>query len=597
VKAAVILAAVVVLVLVLGGLVARLGRLSRAHGGHTLLWRWFSGEPLDGNPRTDAGWMRPGAKALTRSGYASRWAHKRREVRAAWRTGGTLAVLAVAWGLLTHRAATSAVLFGLALAGLGWAGWAAWRGARTFTHRRAWVRPLHLALAPQLGIPLTARPSSWLTVPRDYHRQEGAQVRIDLPPRMTPGAESKRALVSIVREKLALENPRADWHMHGAKPHVMLTVQVPPPDKVTLAAVRQIIEQTPETAPLVGLGRAGKPVYADLDGDSPHLCLSMGSGGGKSVTSRALVAQILAKGGIALVLDVKRLSHAWARGLPNVRYCRDIIEIHDALLWLSAEVDRRNKLADEGSDTDGNTDHVDVGPRIVVIAEELNATTNRLRSYWRKIKDKSDPAESPAVEALGDALFMGRQVKINVCAIAQMLTARTAGGPEARENMGVRILARYSVNNWRMLIPEVWPAPKSSRHRGRVQVCVSGDVAETQVLFMSAAEARELATSGTVARFPSFDGAAVGGDGAAAPARFTVVPNSRPVGLGDAVNQGLVPLTLDALRKARQRDPEFPPVRGQRGSEFLYDPAELAAWSRNRPRAAAEGAEADKVSA
>ncbi len=580
-----------VLALVLCGVVSHFRQLARTHGGHVILWRWLTGERLDGNPRTDAGWGQPGTRALTATGRASRWAHMRREHRMAWRTGGTVAALLIAWGLIAARSATLAALCAVAAVAVAFGAWAARRAVTGWRHTRAWVRPLHIALAPVVGTPLAARPASWLDVPRDYNRREGAQVRVDLPPNITPGADGKRTIVEIVKAKLALDGEvKPTWRLGGARPHVLLRVQVPPPEKVTLGMVRELIELARDVAPLVGLGRASKPVYADLDGDSPHLCLSMGSGGGKSVTSRALVAQILAKGGLCLVLDVKRLSHAWARGLPNVRYCRDIAEIHNALLWLAAEVDRRNKLADEGADDDGNTDHVNVGPRIVVIAEELNATSARLRSYWRRIKDRSDPAESPAIEALGDVLFMGRQVKVNVIAIAQMLTARTAGGPEARENMGVRILARYSLNNWRMLIPEVWPAPKSSRHRGRVQVCVGGDVAETQVLFLSDAEARTLATSGTVARFPAFDGAAVGGDGAAAPATFR--PSTvRLVGLGEAVNDGHVPLTLDALRKARTRDPEFPEARGQRGSEYLYDAAELAAWVRNRPRAVAEARE------
>ena len=583
-------AALGLVVLVLGA--GHLRHLHRTHGTLALLWRWFTGEPLDGGPRTDAGWFRPGVKALTRTGYASRWAHRRRELRAAGRTGGTLAAGAVAWGLVTHRAATLAGLCGVAAVAVAVAAWASWRTVAGWRHTRAWVRPLHLALAPVVGVPLAARPSSWLDVPRDYARREGAQVRIDLPQRVTPGADGKTALATVVRAKLALEDaPRVDWRLEGARPHVLFTVQVPPPDRVPLGMVRELVDQARDGAPLLGLGRAGKPVYADLDGDSPHMLVSAGSGGGKSVTTRALVAQILARGGVALILDVKRLSHAWARGLPNVRYCRDIGEIHDALLWLSAELDRRNQLADEGADAEGNTDHVDVGPRLVVLAEEMNATANRLAAHWRKIKGRDDPAMSPAVEALGDALFMGRQVRVNVLAVAQMLTARTIGGPEARENMGVRILARYTLNAWRVLVPEIWPAPRASRHAGRVQVCVAGKARETQVAFLSPAEARELATSGTVAPFPGRVGMVAGGDGAAAPTRWQAPASARPVGLGEAVREGLVPLTLDAIRQARKRDPEFPAVRGRRGDEFLYDPGELVAWARNRPRALAEGAE------
>ncbi|MGW1794259.1 hypothetical protein ACWCO0_25855 [Streptomyces tubercidicus] len=41
------------------------------------------------------------------------------------------------------------------------------------------------------------------------------------------------------------------------------------------------------------------------------------------------------------VLDFKRISHTWARGVPGVTYCRDIAEIHDALIHLAQEGRRR----------------------------------------------------------------------------------------------------------------------------------------------------------------------------------------------------------------------------------------------------------------
>jgi hypothetical protein len=572
--------------LVLLGLFKAARAMAKVHGPHVLAWRWFTGHHLHGRHLTNAGWLEHGTKALTPHGRASRWAHKPRLERAAWRTGGTMLAVAAVWGLAVGTGPTLIALAVLASAGLGWLAWRAWLGALELRHTRGWVRPLHRALAPVLGHPLAARPKSWLEVPRDYAGREGAKVTVHLPKGFAAtGDVAKSAITNIVSEKLALERPAASWHLAGHDPHVTYTVAVPPPERVSYADVRELFAAADETAPLLGLGRGRKPVYADLQGDSPHLLVSAGSGGGKSVTTRTLVAQILAKGGVALILDVKRLSHAWARGLPNVRYCRDVAEIHEACLWLGGELDQRNKLADDGADVDGCTDHVDVGPRIVVLAEEMNATAGRLATYWRQIKSKDDPSVSPAVDALADALFMGRQVKVNVLAVAQMLTARTIGGPEARENMGVRILARYTLNNWRVLVPEIWPAPKASKHHGRVQVCVAGHAKETQIAFLAPAEARELATSGIVSPFPK-DGPAVS---VASVTRLHVAGAAAPIGLRQAVADGIVPIGLEAVRKARTRDPEFPPSCGA-GPDggLLYDPDELAAWARNRPRAAGE---------
>ena len=69
---------------------------------------------------------------------------------------------------------------------------------------------------------------------------------------------------------------------------------------------------------------------------------------------------------------------------------------------------------------------------------------------------------------------MGRQVRMHVLLVAQFATVRALGGPEVREQFATRILARYSLNAWRMLAGEVHPAPKSTKHPGRAQVVIGG---------------------------------------------------------------------------------------------------------------------------
>jgi hypothetical protein len=576
-----------------------------------LAWLFSTGEPMDGRARTDAGWRRPATKALTPTGHAARWYHLRREIRTGVRLGLVLGGLGVAYGLIAAETLTVLVLelaaAGLVAAssslgaraaltvqsgrvwvrpahlGLGLVGGVAYRGALEWSHTRRRVRPLHLALGDMIGVPRAVRPKSWIEIPRDYATRAGAKITVRLPQGFALTAEVTRQLIADATcAVLGLENVSHKWHLAGNHPRVVFTVHAPPPDQVRLADVRALLPKLGPAELLLGLGRQAAPVIWQQEADSPHACLSMGSGAGKSATARALVAQHLARGGIVLILDIKRLSHAYARGLAGVRYCRSIAEIHDALLWLSDELDRRNEAADDGADDDGNTDHVEIGPRILVVAEELNATAARLAKHWQAIKSKDDPKQSPAVDALAACLFMGRQVRVNVVCIAQFLSARLLGGGEARENLGFRVLGRFTMNNWRALCSEVWPPPRSSRHRGRVQVFVSGDVRECQVLFLTPAEARELATSGTVTPFP-----------ASGPATSPVVHlhsvggDAEPIGLRQAVAEGIVPGNLEALRKARTRDRgDFPAhVAEGEGGELLYLRGDLARWARNRPRA------------
>src|SRR5262249_62420566 len=51
-------------------------------------WRFLTGHPLHGHHITDAGWFRPGQRALTPTGHATRWQHLPRIQRTAHRTGG-----------------------------------------------------------------------------------------------------------------------------------------------------------------------------------------------------------------------------------------------------------------------------------------------------------------------------------------------------------------------------------------------------------------------------------------------------------------------------------------------------------------------------
>ena len=563
-------------------------------------FRFLAGHHLaHGRTLTDATWTRPATRVLGTHPVRRYW-H-----RPGWhRTGhrlGALAVLALAGAVaVTGSAWAWAALVVGAVAAVSFAAWRAVRSVYGWQHRRRYVRPLARALGPLLGYPAHVRPDAFLSVPLLFTR-DGAATRVTMPDTFDGAPEVKRAVARLVGDKLGAELD-ASWS-HVGRPVATFTPVPKPPRKVSFADLRGLIESAPESAPVIGLGHRSAPVGADYDADSPHLLVSAGSGGGKSVLARGQIAQALHNGALAAVLDLKRISHAWAKGLPNVRYARSVEEIHDTLLSLRFEVDRRNLAVDEYSDQDGNVDPKKIGPRLFIVAEELNATINRLNEYWRTIKEKGDPNTSPAVQALGDILFMGRAVRVHVIGIAQMMTARTLGGPEARENFAVRCLARYSMNAARMLAPEVWPFPRSSRHAGRWQIVYAGEAHETQVMWITNDEARAWASSGTVARW---DGQHVNPATQASPAPadqgeqvgyspgLHLVPDAdapEPVSLSDAVDGRLVALSLEALRSARKQDAEFPPAVGKRGTGLLYDPDALTRWERNRARAGSAAGE------
>jgi hypothetical protein len=575
----------------------------KTHGALPLAWRWFSGHTWHGHAYTDARWFSGATRITHPSGRAGKWHHLPRSTRAGLRTTGTLAAVVVSWGLLHEQ--TRGITLRIVAAGLAafllimLAGVAA--GLRGLAHHYKWTRPLHRALGPALGIP-AARAGSWLAIPRDFAVNDEARIRVKLPPEFRGNAEAKRIVLETVKNKLGLEEVRATWLLTGS-PVLEVATSIPPPDRVTLRAAEPLMSGLPETQPLIGLGRKSAPVTADLEADSPHILISAGSGGGKSVLARALAAQGMRNGGVVLFLDIKRISHRWAKGMPNARYCRSVAEIHDALIWCQSEIDRRNDIVDTHADDDGNLpEGIDLGPRFWLIVEELNALALRLAAYWRRIKTKDDPAVSPAIEALNDFLFMGRAVRMNAVAIAQMMTAKALGGPEARENFATRCLARYTINAWKMLCPQVWPAPRMSRHTGRWQI-VTGDLAhETQGVYLTAAEARAWGLAGTVAAFPDMTAqTAIATAPSPVDLRKRVVsatssvalvgpPDDARVGLAEACEAGILSAGLAAVRSARARDSEFPRAVGKRGPELLYSARSLRSWERNRPTASEETA-------
>jgi len=559
--------------------------------GWRLTWRYVSGRPLTG---------KAGYPYLKRG--AGRLAGWQRQVL-------RLGVPAGAVVVATHLQET-----GVAIAAL--TGALAYRARRRLVRRRfdrEYVVPVLAALAPALGLPggvrlhvdpslgsLTPRLAKPLSPAEEWVRARyGAHVepvlrwlpdraqraawalqrllqpvtrhaalfRRPVAPDAGPRIElaidapyitkEQRALVSsIVTSKIPVGDLVESWHQVGPRVRAMWTVRKRPPARVGLDQVAEHFSRLEEWEFYLGQGAGDQPVTLSLRDDSPHVAVSAGSGAGKSVLAQLMAVQVLARGGQVVILDRKG-SHRWALNLAGVDYCAKPAQMHDALVRLAALADERNTLAlHEPEDWD-------CGPRTLVICEELNATIGQLVNFWAEVRAKDEPKRSPAVSALADLLFMGRSAKVNVLAIAQMLTARAIGGPEARENFGVRCLARYTANAWKMLVPEA-AMPRASRTLGRWQIVVGGQATETQVAYLSAAEARAFACPRS-------------------PGTCQVSGLSSPAGdlltLRDAVDARVIPWRYEAAKKRLQRKVgAVPTPRGKSGNADLYAMADLVRW-------------------
>ncbi|MFJ5851151.1 hypothetical protein [Streptomyces sp. NPDC092903] len=242
--------------------------------------------------------------------------------------------------------------------------------------------------------------------------------------------------------------------------------------------LREQIEALPEGTALIGLSTTGHAIAVDLNGECPHVLVCTATGGGSTTVLRSLTAQFLHQGAHALVLGPKRISHLWAKGLPTVTHRGNVASIHDALVGLGGELARRLTLTDT---------ELAAAPRLIVSMDSAHHALRQLARYWETFRDKDDPATSPAVAALEEALWSGRAARVNV--ILNGTPATRALGAAPHELFGTVILARVSASAWQRLAPFAGPAPKPSEQPGRVHVAQHGEEAhETQALWMTDAD-------------------------------------------------------------------------------------------------------------
>jgi hypothetical protein len=585
-----VVAAVVALVMALSWW----SHMKRRHGLGPLLWRFLSGHALDGRFRTDASWLHR-STVTTHPTRVTRWHHMPRLHRAAIRDVSTVLLMVSAVSLARHRTATLETLALIALLGLMVAAWWVYRKLRHLRHYWQYVRPLSRRLTPMLeGAP-----------PRLAIEPDRSEAKVYLPPEFVGTDGEWQKIETAVTVTLGLESPEREPQMQGNRPYVIYRKSVPPPPQVLPRHIRPSIEAAAEHVVILGIGKKDQVIDVSLDSESPHLGFCMTTGDGKSKAAMNVSVQVMWHGGLVVFLDYKLMSHMWARGLPNAAYAGTPSELHAMLCWLAnddeaeSELTRRKQVALASADIRGNVT-ADIGPRILIVAEELNVTQKILKSYWRKIGGKGP---SPAAEALDEVMFTGRQLRVHALQIGQRLSAKAtsgSGSADSRENLGAIVFSNPSASTWKMLC-DGHAQPPASDHKGRYQVVTRKQVREMQGALWDEEDARAFATAGTVA-IPRHDmpfvnrravvpvsvtaGALPHGGSDQADVTVTPIP-ARPLGtvtLREAVEAGVFGhRSLAAVRKERARQPVFPAEVGkENNNDHLYDLSALAAYVTER---------------
>jgi hypothetical protein len=472
------------------------------------------------------------------------------------------------------------------------------------------IAPVHKVVAPVLGYPLEMNPEHYLDIPIGLLDGEGA-ITVTLPDGYWPTERDKGEIVTRITTTLNLKDVRTDWRLNGINRHLHICRRDRSvPEVVEFdEAFRELLEAAPAHRKLVGYTTGDKPFYLDFLDENPHVLLSCLTGWGKTTALGIMLADELHKGGEVALLDIKFGSMRWAYGLPGVTYARTVEVIHDTLMKIGRELGkRREKLGETEYTKDPSF------TRLFIVIEEINALIEELRDYWteRRAEIKAEckeagvpftePLKSPAIKAYKQVLLMGRQLGINLVAIAQRAEANDVGGSVPRSQMGTVVMGWADPATWAMLAKQHAYHSHNGR-RGHAYVSRGKFLAEVQFVKASPHELREWANSGkepatalSQASQGKSDPSHLGASrpGVLGQPVLTLVHDEDPGPAGVTLRAmssdygedgGLVPEKLTSLQKESRRDALFPRPLGDADASgaFRYDAEQVIAWSSNRP--------------
>lgn len=482
--------------------------------------------------------------------------------------------------------------------------------------RGRWVREVVAPVARTAAVKFDRRfhpaeVEQWVSVPRDY--RDGGQVEILLNAQATVmNDNAQRNAVKAIERRLGMRDMTYDYQLQGNAPRLVLTAPALPPEFVSFSDLLLPLEQAAEYTFVLGM--AGKEMLSiSLKEDSPHIALSAGSGAGKSVLIRALIAQALHWGWSVLIFDWKGESQEWAEGLPGVRYFRSIEALHDGCVSVGEEIEhRRLNRGDERS-------------KMLIVSEEWGVTAPLLTEYWNTLRSTAEPEEkrtmplrSPANSAIMKLNFTGRSLGMCQLLVAQRFSARvTNGNADLRESFTTILMSRWKAQTFKMLAPDVKPIPRKLTRPGQWLAVTGDEAVKFQALYLTEDEAREWAMSGEMSpaspwsmRHSVASGQPDVGslsqtadpqetvDRRSAPVSIAATPHAEPkllklVDLSPSLEY--LGVTERQLRRAASEDPDFPAADG--GTQFkgyLYDAEKVKTYWRNRRAAEAAQAKARK---
>jgi len=447
--------------------------------GQSPVARFATGLPVGGYWSTNATWFRAGTRslvdpeplALAGLRLAYRPGYQRAALR--WSLVAGAAYEPAAWALHPWAAGFNTSAGVAAVAGAY--GYRAW-----LRHNQDASEPARNALQLQLA-KLLDTPYADASVARD------GTVTVELPPQFILAEGSAKALNDIVERTMGHEL-EVQWPNLLKSRLVTWTTIPEPPAHVRFEAIAERMAALPAGTLFLGVDSRGRDVTVNLDTETPHIGLSMGTGRGKSVLFRLLIAQLLAQGADVTILDVGMISLHEFRTLDGVTIEYDVARCWEYVTLFEQEMGERLaqlvKIDEEEWPAIMAT-----WRRRVLFVEELNAFHAQSQAYWDQIRTSKDRATPPVLNQLTNISVMARKVNMHLAVASQRLEAKLISAA-ARGQMGLKIMANPSAADWRLLGEGKRPKASYSRKPGRVAAVIAGDATALQVGYLERSEAK-----------------------------------------------------------------------------------------------------------
>ena len=464
------------------------------HGIHKIVGRTLMGRRTDGKRHTNASFWRKSNGIVTGHpvGRVGKRHHRAGIANLARTLGYLTAMCLSVYGFTKDRHLTYIGLSVGVGTMLAWNGYKLVKRLRHWYTHRTYIGPLAEALGPTLEL-TGPETEELITMAPDYLTKKSGEIgRIEVPPRFVGNKLQLDTVDHLLSTRLPV-GAEIEPRLKGRTPYLLIKAAPSLPSKVHFRDYISEIEALPPRTYMPGITRTGNPYTATFAGEEPHHGMCFGTGRGKSTLLKLVIATMFHNDPFATgtVIDPKDISLDSMVGVPGLDFYNNSEDIPG--MWGGIEsvyklmMSRKEELKADPTK--------EFSPHLLIM-EEANSFAVMSSVYWRRNKEKGDPATPPIwADAIAPIFWRGRQFAIYVVLVAQTVQERFLGNLNLRPSLGLLAMSGYKPSQWATYVGTS-PVPRAQKGRGRVIYVDGENETWVQCLLGSDDELRDFAMKG-----------------------------------------------------------------------------------------------------